>query len=69
MFLAGFIFCIKFDLVVDVDAWNQIFIGFIFSPRGDKKAICNKFVQTVSKHELLLTQETANVFLSQLLFS
>lgn len=31
-----------------------MFVTCVISFRGDKKAICNKFVQTVSKQELTL---------------
>lgn len=30
---------------------NRFLSAFLSSHRGDKKAICNKFVQTVSKHK------------------
>lgn len=31
----------------------EVLIGFLVSPRGDKKVICNKFIQTVRKRDLM----------------
>ena len=47
--LGVFISHINLDVVIYIDAFKQVLIIICtFSPRGDKKAICNKFVQTVS---------------------
>lgn len=32
--------------------YKRIFICAIFSPRGEKKIICNKLIQMVSEHEI-----------------
>lgn len=40
--------CFQVVFVVNTDPWNDTFQSFPLT-RGDKKAICNKFVQTVSK--------------------
>lgn len=40
--------CFQVVFVVNTDPWNDTFQSFPLT-RGDKKAICNKFVQTVSE--------------------